>query len=204
MLIVFILKGYYIGLAIAAPVGPIGVLCIHRTLNGGRVVGLLTGLGAATADALYGCIAGFGLTWVSGILISHQEIIRGTGGIFLFLLGGYIFFKKRGVDSSGPGLKGLSASYGSSFFLTLANPLTILSFTAVFAGLGLAETGGEYSTAGVLVLGVFLGSVSWWLILTTAAGFFRERLKMGGLGWLNRISGVFLVGAGSMALAGLV
>src|SRR6266705_458537 len=133
----FLLRGVAIGFSIAAPVGPIGVLCIRRTLAQGRLCGFVTGLGAATADAVYGCIAGFGLTAVSNLLVSQQTWLRLLGGLFLCYLGGKPFFDKpveKSALSSGGAVTG---AYASPFVLTLTNPMTILSFAAVFAGLGL-------------------------------------------------------------------
>src|SRR5215470_8265867 len=133
----FLLKGILIGFAIAAPVGPIGVLCIRRSLAEGQRMGLVTGLGAATADAGYGCVAGFGLTAVSGFMVGQKLWLGLLGGLFLLYLGARTFFSKP-VDQAAPVAgKGLSSAYLSTFLLTLTNPMTILSFAAVFAGFGL-------------------------------------------------------------------
>ena len=163
--IAFLLRGLAIGFSIAAPVGPIGVLCIRRTLAEGRVSGLVSGLGAATADAIYGCIAGFGLTFIANILISQQVWLRLIGGLFLCYLGVKTLLAKPAHQATSAKGNGLVGAYASTFFLTLTNPMTILSFVAIFAGLGLASTGGNYASAGVLVFGVFIGSALWWLIL---------------------------------------
>jgi threonine/homoserine/homoserine lactone efflux protein len=196
----FLLRGLVIGFSIAAPVGPIGVLCIRRTLAEGRIAGLLSGLGAATADALYGCIAGFGLTFISDILISQHVWLHIVGGAFLCYLGLKTFLSsptERAVSATGNKLGG---AYASTFFLTLSNPMTILSFAAIFAGLGVADTRANYMSAGVLVLGVFIGSALWWLILSSSVGVFREKFNSQGLQWLNRISGVIIIGFGLFAL----
>ena len=199
----FFLRGLIIGFSIAAPVGPIGVLCIRRTLAEGRISGLVSGLGAATADAIYGSVAGFGLTFISNILIGQQLWIRLIGGLFLCTLGLKTFFAhpaKQGAPIEG---RGLTAAYASTFVLTLTNPLTILSFAAIFAGLGMASAEGNYLSAGVLVLGVFMGSALWWLMLSCGVGLFRERLSTTGLRWANRISGAIILGFGVMALLSL-
>src|SRR5512142_2363186 len=154
------LRGLVIGFSIAAPVGPIGVLCIRRTLANGRAAGLATGLGAATADGMYGCVAGFGLTFISSVLINQQMWLRLFGGLFLCYLGIRTLLSKPSGQEAKMGGNGLLGSYASTFLLTVTNPMTILSFAAIFAGLGLANTNGDYASAVILVLGVFLGSAS--------------------------------------------
>jgi len=198
----FLLKGSLIGLSIAAPVGPIGVLCIRRTLAEGRLTGLVSGLGAATADSVYGCIAGFGLTFISNFLVSQQAWLRLIGGAFLCYLGIRTLLAKPAGQAAAVQGGGLFGAYASTFFLTLTNPLTILSFAAIFAGLGLSATHGSYLSAGLLVAGVFAGSACWWLFLSTAVGAFRIRFRVSGLQWVNRISGVIILGFGVIALIG--
>lgn len=198
--ITFLLRGLAIGFSIAAPVGPIGVLCIRRTLDKGRASGLVSGLGAATADAIYGCIAGFGLVFISNFLVSQQVWLRLIGGVFLCYLGLKTLLAKPGEQAALGKRNGLVYSYASTFFLTLTNPMTIISFAAVFAGLGLASTGGNYVSAGVLVLGVFIGSALWWLILSSGVGVLRVKFNPHGLQWVNRISGVIITGFGLFAL----
>ncbi len=196
----FLLRGIIIGFAVAAPVGPIGVLCIRRTLTDGRAAGLVSGLGAATADALYGCIAGFGLVFISDFLISQGTWLRLIGGAFLLYLGMRTFLARPAEGAVSSQGDGLAAAYASTFFLTLTNPLTILSFAAIFAGLGVGSARGNYISAATLVLGVFLGSALWWLILSGATGLFRDRFSLGGLRWVNRISGAVIAGFGLIAL----
>jgi threonine/homoserine/homoserine lactone efflux protein len=196
----FFLHGVLIGLAIAAPVGPIGVLCIRRTLAGGRAFGLVSGLGAATADAFYGWVAGFGLTYISGILIGGQEWLRLIGGAFLCYLGIKMFLARPAAEAATAGGNGLLGGYTSTLLLTLTNPMTILSFAAIFAGLGVASAGGNYLAAGTLVAGVFSGSALWWLTLSSGVSLLRTRLTPSGLRWLNRISGIVITGFGLIAL----
>lgn len=199
-----LLRGLVIGFSIAAPVGPIGVLCIRRTLADGRAVGLAAGLGAATADALYGAVAGFGLTAVSRILVGQQGWFRLLGGVFLCWLGARTFLAPPAAEAaraaSGGGLAG---AYVSTLVLTLTNPMTILSFAAVFAGLGVGGAGGGYGAAALLVGGVFAGSALWWLALSGAMGFLREGLTPRGLIWVNRASGTIITGFGLAALLSL-
>lgn len=171
----YLVRGMIIGFSIAAPVGPIGVLCIRRTLAEGRVSGLLSGLGAATADGMYGVIAAFGLTYISNILIGYQSSIRLVGGLFLCYLGLKICFSRPAEAPALAGGDGLLGAYVSTLVLTLTNPMTILSFTAVFAGLGLGTATGDYGSAALLVLGVFSGSAAWWLILSGGVSLFRSK-----------------------------
>ena len=197
------LRGLLIGFSIAAPVGPIGVLVIRRTLAEGRLAGLVTGLGAATADALYGCVAGFGLTFVTSLLVGQQLWVRLIGGLFLCYLGIRAFMAapaERAATAAGSSLLG---AYGATLLLTLANPATILSFIAVFAGLGLAATSGDYGAASLLVLGVFAGSALWWVLLSSGIGLLRLRLTPDTLRWINRVSGAILVVFGALALASI-
>lgn len=197
-------RGLLIGFSIAAPVGPIGVLCIRRTLADGRLSGLVSGLGAATADMLYGCVAGFGLTFISSFLVGQQLWLRLFGGLFLLYLGIKTLLSKPSEQAAKAEGSGLLGAYFSTFLLTATNPLTILSFVAIFAGLGLANTNGSYASALVLVLGVFLGSAAWWLLLTGGVGLFRAKFNTQGLLWVNRISGVIITVFGVVALAGLM
>lgn len=194
------LKGLLIGFSIAAPVGPIGVLCIRRTLADGRVAGLLSGLGAATADALYGCVAGFGLTIISGLLLSHVTGLRIVGGVFLCYLGIKTWLSRPAEAAATVTRTGLLGVYTSTVFLTLTNPSTILSFLAVFAGLGLATTESSGSAAIALVSGVFLGSAAWWLLLSSGIDLLRDRITAKHLRWINRLSGFILLGFGVLAL----
>jgi threonine/homoserine/homoserine lactone efflux protein len=193
-------RGLIIGFSIAAPVGPIGVLCIRRTLAEGRLSGLVSGLGAATADAIYGIIAGFGLTFISGVLVAQQRWLSLFGGIFLCYLGIRTFLSPPSENAVKVESKGLLRNYFSIFILTLTNPMTILSFAAIFAGLGLANSGGDYTSAVLLVLGVFSGSALWWLLLSFGVSLFRERVTPLWMLWINRISGVIVLTFGVLAL----
>ncbi|QQE64252.1 lysine transporter LysE [Leptolyngbya sp. BL0902] len=199
-----VLKGMGMGLAIAAPVGPIGLLCIRRSLAQGRWMGLATGLGAATADGLYGGLAGFGLTAVSDRLIDQAWVLQLVGGLFLVYLG---WATARSAPATEPALltgRGLLAAYGSTFVLTLTNPATILSFFAIFAGLGLVAPGQGPWGALALVLGVFLGSALWWLCLSWGVTFFSPYLTPSRLIWLNRLAGAAIFAFGIVALGSLI
>jgi threonine/homoserine/homoserine lactone efflux protein len=198
--LVFLLKGIAIGFSIAAPIGPISLLCLRRTFTQGRTIGLVSGVGAATADVLYACIAGFGLSAISNYLVSWQNWLQGIGGIFLCYLGIRSFFPKSTEVEDSPFKGSILGSYCSTFLLTLVNPMTILYFTAIFAGLGLANLGRDYVSTTALVLGVFTGSAGWWLIISTVIVRFRIKVGASGLTWINRISGVVIVGFGVWAI----
>jgi threonine/homoserine/homoserine lactone efflux protein len=200
MNVALFIRGLIIGFSIAAPVGPIGILCIRRTLTEGRASGFLSGLGAATADALYGCVAGFGLTVISGFLVDQRFYIQLIGGIFLLALGIKTLRSAPAERAAAASGTGLAASYTSTLLLTLTNPMTILSFAGIFAALGVADTGGNLSAAALLVLGVFIGSAAWWLLLSGGVGLVREKLSSGVLRWTNRLSGAILVAFGIIAV----
>ncbi len=209
-MVFFWLRGLLIGFSIAAPVGPIGVLCIRRTLADGRVNGLVSGLGAATADASYGAVAGFGLTFISGLLIDQRVWLRLIGGAFLCYLGIKTFLARarepqaRLAEPGEARRSDLAGAYASTLLLTLTNPTTIFSFAAIFAGLGIANTGGNYLAAALLVLGVFLGSALWWFILSGAVSLFRAKFGSRQLQWVNRISGVVILAFGVLAFVSLL
>jgi threonine/homoserine/homoserine lactone efflux protein len=196
----FLFKGVIIGFSIAAPVGPIGVLCIRRSLADGRQIGLATGLGAATADAAYGGVAGFGLTFISAFLVGHRFWLGFLGGLFLCYLGIRTFVSKPAEQAAEVRGGGLFSAYLSTLFLTLTNPMTILSFVAVFAGFGLGASP-DYLSACALVAGVFVGSALWWLLLSTGVALFRSRLSAGWMRAINRLSGAVILAFGLYSLS---
>lgn len=204
MILYYFARGAVIGFAIAAPVGPIGLLVIRRTLSDGRALGLLTGLGAATADALYGCVGAFGLTFVSSVLIGYSFWTKLIGGLFLCWLGIGTFRAKPGTEAPSASATKAAGAYFSTLLLTLANPVTILSFAAVFAGFGLGTNGADYQAAGVIVVGVFGGSAVWWLLLSGGVSLVRHRLTPRTMKWINRSAGAFLFAFGAIALASLL
>lgn len=193
----FLARGIVLGLAVAAPVGPIGVLCIRRSLAEGRTVGFVVGLGAATADAAYGAVAGFGLTVVSAFLVDRQAWLRLVGGAFLIYLGLRTLLARPAERAAGGegGGGGLLGAYASTFFLTLTNPTTILSFAAIFAGVGVGAKA-DASSVVLLVGGVFAGSVLWWLLLSTGVGLFRERVGPRAMRAVNAVSGAAILAFG--------
>ena len=197
----FLARGLVLGFSIAAPVGPIGVLCIRRTLAEGRLVGFASGVGAAVADGVYGALAAFGLTAVTGVLVSQQHWIRIGGGLFLLYLGVSTFLARPGGEAARSSGVGVASAFGSTFALTLTNPMTILSFVAAFAGLGLAGGASSPLDAAALVTGVVLGSAAWWLLLSGLVSGLRERFDAARMRWVNRLSGALIAGFGVLALA---
>lgn len=198
------LRGLVIGFSIAAPVGPIGVLCIRRTLAYGRAAGLVSGLGAASADSVYGAIAAFGLSLIAGFLIGFQDLLKVVGGLYLLYLGYRTLVSiPQEVDSE---LKKVSllSSYLSTFFLTLTNPVTIIAFAAVFTGLGLVGESRDLLSASLIVVGVFLGSALWWFILSVGVGILGSKMRPDLLLWVNRVSGVVIVLFGLLALYSVI
>jgi threonine/homoserine/homoserine lactone efflux protein len=198
----FFPRGVLIGLSVAAPVGPMALLCIRRTLAFGRTAGLVSGVGVATADAFYGSIAAFGLTSVSSLLLDLQGIVRFVGGIFLCYLGWKIFRTKAGAVSANADEGGArhAGAFLSTLGLTLTNPATILSFAAIFSGFGIVGKDASTTSAIALVAGVFCGSTLWWLILTTGTGRLRGWLDSARLTLLNRGSGAAIGLFGLLAL----
>jgi threonine/homoserine/homoserine lactone efflux protein len=195
-----IVRGFILGFAIAAPVGPIGLLCIQRTLNQGQLVGLASGLGAATADAFYGAVAAFGLTLVSAFLIEQQFWLALVGGLFLCYLGVRTFLASPAERAANSEAKGIGGAYMSTFLLTITNPMTILAFVAIFAGAGLAAAGGTALAAAWMVVGVFLGSAAWWFLLSGGVSLLRSHINATVLLWVNRAAGAILVIFGVLAI----
>ena len=187
-------RGVILGFTIAAAVGPISLLVIRRTLAEGRLVGIVSGMGVATADGTYGAIAAFGLTAITDVLVDWRRALGLVGGLFLLWLAWRTFRSVPGEAATvaTDGRRGLPGAYLSTLGLTLTNPMTILSFAALFVGLGV--TGGDAAGAASLTLGVFGGSAAWWVVLVTVVGAFRSRLTTTGMRRVNMASGL-LIGA---------
>lgn len=195
------LKGLLLGFSIAAPVGPIGLLCIRRTLADGRSSGLCTGLGAATADAMYGGVAAFGVTVVMDTLAGQALWLRILGGLFLCGLGLRTFCAEPASRAAAGEGGSLPRAYFSTLLLTLSNPVTIFSFAAVFAGMGVDGARAGYFPAATLVLGTFTGSAAWWLLLSSGVSLVRSRFTPTAMRWVNRVSGITILIFGLVALA---
>ena len=205
-------KGLVLGLSIAAPVGPICLLCLRRTLESGFAAGFAGGLGTVTADALYGGVAAFGLTAVWAFLVAHEAALRLLGGAFLLWFGASVLRSRPAERAAAvPTGGGLVVAYLQTFALTLTNPMTILAVAAAVTGLGLAGGGAGEAAAGIgygpataLVAGVFLGSALWWALLGGAVSLGRRRLTGRALLRINRAAGLVLMGFGGHLLLGLL
>ncbi len=197
-------KGIVIGVVIAMPVGPVGTLCVQRTITQGRINGFLTGLGATTADVIFGFIAAFGLSVVSNFLIDQQEWIRLAGGIIICLIGVQVFSletQKKIIPIKSPNL--LNA-FGSAFLIAITNPITIITFVVMFAGLGLVGSNSQYGPATLTVFGVFVGSSLIWLSVWGMSLIFRERFEFGRMKWINKIAGIVILVFGVSTLISLI
>lgn len=197
-------RGLLIGLAIAAPVGPIGVLCIRRTLADGQLTGFVSGLGAATADLIYGSVAVLGLTAMADLLMGVSFWTRLVGGLFLCYLGVRTLRERPAERPAEATARGLAGAYASTLLLTITNPATIIAFAAIFAGLGAVSLAQGYAEGLLLVAGVFTGSALWWLLLSGATGLLRARVTPQALRWVNVVAGAIIVGFGVVALGSLL
>ncbi len=205
MLLGFLLRGVLVGIIIAVPTGPVGVLCIRRTILDGRLAGFISGLGAASADAVFGVIAAFGLTFISHLLLDYQDWLRvGGAGVLLYIgLSAFTADPLKGTQAQRDP-EGLLADYASAFALTITNPITILAFVAIFAGIGFTGAAATVARAALLVLGVWLGSLLWWAGLAFGTGLMRLSFDRHQLVWINRGSGGILVFCGVALLGSLV
>lgn len=198
MFVEYLVKGAIIGIAIAAPVGPIAILCMKRSLTQGRIFGFISGLGAASADAMFGLIAGSGKTFIMHLFLDYSNWIRVAGGLFLCYLGLKTIFPTQKPITRDTKTMSYFASYTSILLLTLANPLTILSFMSVFVGMGILNP--ELSSLLTLAGGIFIGSLLWWTMLTLGLHLFQIKLNELSLKWINRISGLIILAFGIMTL----
>lgn len=188
------IRGIATGLIIAAPVGPVNVLCIQRTLGKGWKSGLISGLGAAAADTIYGAVAGFSITLVIDFLLKEQFWIRVLGGFLLIAIGILYYFKKP-LPLEDKEEEATHSDIVSTFLLTLTNPTTILSFIAVLATLGMREQRTVPMTL-LLVAGIFVGSMIWWVILTGGVNLLRRKITQKTMCWMNRVAGLAIGGFG--------
>jgi len=199
-----IAKGFLAGAAIAAPVGPVGLLCIHRGISSGRATAFLSGLGAATAHGTYALAAALGLSFVSGTVSTHHHLLRAAAGFFLCLLGARILFSRPVDRPAEPTGHGRAGAYASTLLLSLSSPVTMITIAAVFSGAGLPGPGGGTVAALLLASGVFLGSASWWLLLSLGVGWVSSRGVLPSMRVTNRVTGAALLGFGLYLLARMV
>ena len=200
VLMLTFIKAVLAGLAIAAPVGPVGVMCVQRTLHDGRLAGLIAGMGAACADAVFGVIAAFGVAAVADWMLTHRSTLELVGGILLILLAARLYTKRAATAPRRAAPRNHLAAFASTFVLTITNPITILAFAAVFASLGLGLESLDMTGASILVGGVFLGSTLWWVGLAASAGLLRGKVSDGIMRWMNRVSAMLMAIFGIFAL----
>jgi len=190
-ILLLILEGIILGVSVSAPVGPIGVLCIQRTLNKGRNFGLVSGLGAVFADTFYAVLAAFGISFV--VLDTHNYIFRIVGGVILIIVGVKMFFTDPIAQIRKPiSSKSYLGYFVSTFFLTLTNPLTIVFFAASFATLGLNKYSGHPVYLILMVVSVSVGALLWWFSLVFTVNAFRKKFRLRSLWWINKISGLLI------------
>jgi len=204
MLILTLLKGIGVGIVIALPVGPVGVLCVRRTLFEGALFGFMSGLGAALADTLFGIIAGFGLTAIRDAILGYQDALGAAGGLFLLFAGARAFTTRDVPEPEPLADERLLTAFASSFALVVTNPVAIFGFTAIIAKVGL-DRNATFGTIAVLIGGVFTGSALWWLGLCGGIVALRQHARRIRLDTVNVISGVILLlsGIGLLIAAGL-
>jgi len=196
-----LLRGFALGFAVAASPGPVAFLCLRRTLLGGRLYGIVSGLGVATADGFYAAVASFGVAAVATAIASGRRPLAVGGGVVLILLGARILLERRQEDIQAPAVTrgGLAWAYASTLGLTITNPATILSFAALAATLGLGAGGGLARPA-VLVAGVLLGSATWWCLLAIAASGLRNRMTAALVRAISTFSGLAIAVLGMLAV----
>lgn len=198
-----ILEGMIVGFSASVPLGPIGVLCIQRTLQRGRLAGFFSGLGAAVSDTIYAVIAGFSLSFIVAFIEEQIFWIQIFGAVILFLLGAHIYRSNPAVQLRRQRRSKSSylQDFVSTFLLTISNPLALFLFIAFFAGFGVVAPNSGLAGQLVLILGVFLGATTWWLLLTSVVGLFRHAVNLRRLYWINKIAGATII---VLVLVGLV
>lgn len=198
------IQGIIIGLTLAVPVGPISLVCIHRTVANGRLHGIVSGFGVATADSFYAAVAFLGLTAVSGLIISHQSEFRLIAGIALVIVGIQVFRSVPAAVRDGANPESFIRDYLSLLAITAANPFTIIFFITILPGFSVVAQGTTLIAAVPFVAGIFLGSAMWWIVLCGSLGSVRSRFSTENLRWINRVSGILITGFGAGMLVLLV
>lgn len=198
-------KGFFVGLMVTIPLGPIGVLCVQRTLNKGRVSGFVSGLGAAAADMIFAIIAGFGITYIISFIRSQQLYFQILGGLVIIFLGIHIFYTNpvRQLRLQRLNRNRLSQDFFSVFFLTITNPMAILFFLAIFAGINVSDGNHNILNMISLVAGVFSGAAAWWFILSGVVSLFRHRFRLKNIWWMNKVAGVIVFFIGILAIVSI-
>jgi threonine/homoserine/homoserine lactone efflux protein len=201
---IFLIKGTFVGFVIAAPVGPVGIMCIHRAIAQGKLAGYVSGLGAALADTIFGAIAAFGFGFIAGPLIAHNNWLRFVGGVVLCLIGLRSLLTRKLPQPATRDRTGLLGDFVSAFLVTLTNPITIISFAAIYAAMNIPHLAGNLTWGFALTTGVFVGAAMWWLLITIVAGAFHGRVAERGVLWINRVSGAIILAFGVLLLISLL
>lgn len=206
MILTLLIKGIIVGLLASIPLGPIGIICIQRTINKGKLSGFLSGMGAASADTIFAAIAGFSLSFIISFIEERQIIFQAIGGIIVFGLGIKIFYTNpvRQLRRHKRKQKNLLEDYLSVLLVTITNPLAVFLFIALFASLGVVVDGPNITLSLVATSGVFLGALLWWYILTTLVDTFRNKFRLKQLWWINKLSGAVIFSLGAIAIFGLL
>ena len=203
--ILYLFKGVLVGLMVSIPLGPMGVLIIQKTLHKGALSGFIAGMGAASADLFYAAVAAFGLGFVINIVQAHELLLQIIGGIFLIVIGLKIYFdnpirqirqRRQGRVSK----TGLLGDYLSLFFLTVSNPITVVVFMAVFAGMSVFGESSSLLGEVLVVAGVLLGGGVWWYTLSTLVNIFRKKFRLRVLITINRVSGMVITVLGALVI----
>ena len=202
--LILLIKGIAVGIVIAIPVGPVGVLCVRRTLFEGPRFGIMSGLGAALADMIFGIIAGLGLSVVRDALLGYQDLLGALGGLYLLYVGGRALFNRADAEPQPITGEKLATAFASTFALTITNPITILAFAAIFAKVGFGSGEVTLGEVGVMVAGVFAGSLLWWLGLSFGISALRRLVGTVHLIWVNRVSGSILIVSGCGLLGAVI
>ena len=193
-----LVKGIIVGLLASIPLGPVGVICIQRTINKGKLSGFISGLGAATADTIFATIAGFSITFVINFIEEKQFFFQVIGGVIVMILGVSIFYTNpiRQLKRHRKNKSSMLEDYLSVLFITITNPLAVFLFIGLFASLRIVSTVGNGLYVGILLSGVFLGAATWWFVLSTIINRFRARFRLKQLWYINKISGgaIFILG----------
>ncbi|MCK5823580.1 MAG: LysE family transporter [Bacteroidales bacterium] len=202
-MIIYLIKGLILGIAVSAPMGPIGVLCVQKTVNKGKTLGFYSGLGAATADTFYAIVTAFGLTYITNFLLRHQLYFEIIGISVLLALGLKMFFSnpvKQYKINQRKQKKGIFGDYISTFFLTISNPLTVIFYGTAYAALGLIGDSGSEGSSYLLIAGIFLGATLWWYFLTSVVNVYRHKFRLKVIWHINRASGIAIIALSCIAI----
>lgn len=205
-LVEILIKGFVLGFLLSIPLGPIGIICIQRTLSKGRWSGFVSGLGASSADTLLAITAGLGLSFIIDFIKDYSIVFKLVGGIIVIIIGFQIFFKSpiRQFRNSKQKKSSLHTDYLSVLALTFSNPLAIFLFIAIFAGLNIIKGSHDLISNIIIFTGIFIGASTWWFTLTSFVNIYRAKFRLKNLWWLNKITGILIALFGLVALISIL